>query len=494
MGAMLFEGSGKTYSYKSSTGERDVTITFKGQWRTKLFLVAGLLGMFLIVALCIGGYRVTVKAISLHLLEVHNVALAAAVARELKTEFAAILDVSRTLNEADVEAIAAAVITANEYRLHALLEDAHVHYFDIHDLSGRAIYTSHPDAVGSSHEDDDYFDAARSGIVTNYLDDKPADAGGASEPHVHLVTFAPIYGPAGTPPLAVLGLYAVADPGVIPYPMVKPLLATSFSAAPLLLLLMGGFYTYRRVKEGQPLIGPRRHGEDGESVVRCHTIAAQETERKRISRDLHDGIGQYLNAIKIHLQHIATSKEDRLSSDACDEIKDVVRVVTTASDEVRRISLALRPTMLDDLGLVATMSWLCREFVLLHQNIALHKRVEVDEESIPDELKTAIYRILQEALTNVAKHSHATRVEVTLDKLGDGRNEALCLTVLDDGQGFDHDEVRKHHRADGGLGLHSMRERAELDGGVLTIRSSKQEGTCVKATWPLRRSAGVGRD
>lgn len=485
MGALLFEGSGRSYSYKSPKGERDVARTFMDRWRTKLLLAASLLGVFLLVVLCVGGYRVTVKSISLHFLEVHNVALAAAVARELKTEFAAFLDVNSTLNEADAEAIVGEVVTANEYRLYALLEDAHVHYFDIHDLSGRAIYTSHPDAMGSSHEDDDYFDAARSGIVTNYLDHKPVDAGGGSEPHMHLVTFAPIHGSAGTHPLAILGLYAVADPGAIPYPMVKPLIATSFSAVPLLLLLMGGGYMYRRVKEGQPMIGPRLYTGGGESAVRCHTIAAQETERKRISRDLHDGIGQYLNAIKIHLQHIASSKEDRLSSDACDEIKDVVRVVTTASDEVRRISLALRPTMLDDLGLVATMSWLCREFVMQHQNISLHKRVEVDEEVIPDELKTAIYRILQEALTNVAKHSRATRVEVMLGKIVDGRNGSLCLTVLDDGQGFDHDEVRQQHRTDGGLGLHSMRERAELDGGVLTIRSSKKEGTCVKATWPL---------
>lgn len=454
--------------------------------RAQLPLAAGVLGILILVGLCVAGYRMAVKAISLRLIEEHNVALATAVARELEAELAKLFEGIGSIHDLDTGMIATAVIAANEMRLHALLQDAHVHYFDIHDLSGRAIYTSHPDLVGSSHEDDPDFEAARAGAVTNHLDDRPADAADASAPHNHLVTFAPIRDPVRETALGVVGLYAIAEPGVLPYPAMKPLLAAAFAIAPAAAILLGGIRAYRRSKADQSLIGGRPYPAHGDDAGRCHTITAQESERKRISRDLHDGIGQYLNAIRFHLQHIASSNEDRLPSDARDEIKDVVQVVASATEEVRRISLALRPTMLDDLGLLATMNWLCREFASAHPDIALLKRVEVMEQDIPDRLKTPVYRILQEALTNVAKHSRANHVEIVLEQVIDCKKPALRLTIADDGEGFDPYQAHCQERANGGVGLHSMRERAEMDGGVLGIRSSKPGGTRIQACWPLQ--------
>lgn len=458
----------------------------RGGLRTRLLLAAGTLAMVALVGLCITGYRLTVKTLSLRLIEEHNVALATAVARELETEFATLLANIESVHWGEADIVSAAVIARNEARLLTLLEDAHVHYFDIHSLSGQAIYTSHPDRVGSSHHDDPDFAAARTGTVTNYLDYRPADAAGADEPHHHLVTFAPIRHPTRADTLGVVGLYAVAEPGTLPYPALKPLLVSAFALAPAALLALAGTRAYRRRKAGLPLLGPHPQGTHGDDAGRCHTIAAQETERKRISRDLHDGIGQYLNAIKIHLQHISSTHESHLPSDARAEIQGVVSVVSSASEEVRRISLALRPAMLDDLGLLATLNWLCREFALAHPEIALYKRVVVIEQDIPDRLKTAVYRILQEALTNVARHSQARRVEIELVRARDGGVPTLGLTITDDGIGFNPYEAQCRERSNGGVGLHSMRERAELDGGTLQIQARKHGGTRINASWPLR--------
>lgn len=436
-----------------------------------------LLGLLLLALLCLVGYRLTVKTISLRLIEEHNVALAAAVARELAAEYHLLFDDGRRI--ADTDHIAAAVIPTNEVRLRALLQDAHVHYFDVHDLSGQVIYTSHPDRIGCSHTDDPNFAAALSGAVTNFLDYQPADMAGIPDTHVHLVTFSPISIPQQDRSLGVLGLYALVDPGALPSPLMQPLLAGTYALPPLLL----AFAAMRARRHSQAAWSRPDEGQTA-AVGLCHTIAVQETERKRISRDLHDGISQYLNAIKIHLQHIATDRDERLPSDTRQELEGIVRFVTSASDEVRRISLALRPTMLDDLGLLATMSWLCREFANTHPDIALEKRVTVTEQDIPDRLKTPIYRILQEALANVTKHSRASWVDVVLEKRMEANGPVLTLTVADDGDGFDLAEVRCRQRGDGGLGLCSMRERAEFDGGSLRIQSECKAGTRIEASWP----------
>ncbi|HEY9198571.1 MAG TPA: sensor histidine kinase [Gammaproteobacteria bacterium] len=308
-----------------------------------------------------------------------------------------------------------------------------------------------------------------------------------TQPHMHLVTFAPIHGPDHNAPLGVLGLYGVMEPGILPYPFIQFLIGAIFGLPPAAVFIYGCVRLYRR-RQGNLHSGHESLQLHDADAVRCHTITAQETERKRISQDLHDGICQYLNAIKLRLQNISTGLAANHAADACTEIEEVVQVVTSASDEVRRISLALRPAMLDDLGLVATLNWLCREFSSTHPDIALIKDVNIQEQDIPDRLKTTIFRISQEALTNVAKHSHATHVHIALEVETGDKGSSLSLTVTDNGRGFDPSAERCHIRSDGGLGMHSMRERAQLDGGMLQIHSAQDTGTRIRARWPIQQA------
>jgi signal transduction histidine kinase len=136
--------------------------------------------------------------------------------------------------------------------------------------------------------------------------------------------------------------------------------------------------------------------------------------------------------------------------------------------------------MLDDLGILATLSWFFRRFQAAHPKIAIEQKIVIGEENVPDSLKTSIFRITQEAMNNIVKHSQADSVSLSLNCEG-GRME---LRIQDNGIGFDLEETHSRERSERGLGLESMRERVELSGGSLTVESAKGRGTLIRASWP----------
>ncbi len=208
-------------------------------------------------------------------------------------------------------------------------------------------------------------------------------------------------------------------------------------------------------------------------------LGAQEEERKRIALELHDGIGQSLSAIKFTLETALARGTPGLERDPCG-LESVVPMVQAAVEEVRRIGRNLRPSILDDLGMLPTVSWLCREFESVYTGIRLDQQIEIGEQQIPEALKIHIYRILQEALNNSAKHSGADRISVFLGK----RGKKLELMVGDNGRGLRRGTESAPESSGSGTGLTGMRERAELSGGTLRIESSGESGTTVKASWP----------
>ena len=209
-------------------------------------------------------------------------------------------------------------------------------------------------------------------------------------------------------------------------------------------------------------------------------MSAQESERQRVARELHDSIGQSLSAAKFMVER-ALDEQGITDGDSAQgrTLRTVVPVLQAAVEEVRRISMALRPTTLDDLGLIATIAWFAREFQMTYPHMDVERLIEVEEFEVPDLLKTNIFRILQEAMNNASKYSQASKITVSLRQiLGD-----LQLVVGDNGVGFDPDQPRR--KTHGGFGLVSMRERAELFGGTLIITSAVGAGTMVIAQWSL---------
>jgi signal transduction histidine kinase len=149
-------------------------------------------------------------------------------------------------------------------------------------------------------------------------------------------------------------------------------------------------------------------------------------------------------------------------------------------EEVRRIAMNLRPSTLDDLGILPTLGWFCREFRGLHPQLAVAAIVEVREEEIADALKTALYRIVQEAFNNVVTHAGARNISLSLQRV----DHHIRLRIADDGKGFDEQALARLDGNAGGLGLASMRQRVESAGGRFSIGSKPGEGTTIVAVWP----------
>jgi signal transduction histidine kinase len=165
-----------------------------------------------------------------------------------------------------------------------------------------------------------------------------------------------------------------------------------------------------------------------------------------------------------------------------ESLEALVPLLQQLSDEVRRIHTDLRPSLLDDLGIVLTISWFCREFESLYSDIRIEKTINIEEKQIPDRFKIVIFRVLQEALHNVAKHSKAKHARVFLR----GTDGHIELLVKDEGQGFDVEGLRSEKGLSAGFGLISMKERTELSGGAFSVVSSKGRGTAVRASWPIK--------
>jgi signal transduction histidine kinase len=200
-------------------------------------------------------------------------------------------------------------------------------------------------------------------------------------------------------------------------------------------------------------------------------VAAQEEERKKLSRELHDHVGQMLTALRMELgriDRVALAAGARLSG-AISECRDLIdQIVRT----VRDLSSGLRPSMLDDLGLGPALEWLARD-VTRRTGIPVDLLAEGDFDNLPESHRTCIYRGVQEALTNVLRHAAATRIDITVTDVRDG----LDVVIADDGRGMDPG------RRSAGLGLRGIEERVrELDGSMEI--STSDRGTAVRIRLP----------
>jgi PAS domain S-box-containing protein len=216
-------------------------------------------------------------------------------------------------------------------------------------------------------------------------------------------------------------------------------------------------------------------------ILSSQLITAKEAERKRIAHELHDSVGQYLSSIKFNLENIISRMEKGSPGSGLTSLKESIPVIQATIEEVRRISMDLRPSILDDLGILATISWFCREFQAVYTSIKVNTSIALEEEAVPEQLKIIIFRIIQEALNNAAKHSQADTVDINLAK-GDGSIE---LSISDNGTGFDVQETILREDSSRGMGLASMEERSDLSGGCFSIDSVKGLGTLIMCTWRL---------
>lgn len=221
-----------------------------------------------------------------------------------------------------------------------------------------------------------------------------------------------------------------------------------------------------------------------QSQEELHQLSAQllniqEAERQRIAGDLHDVIGQSLSVVKVAIEEAQQQFVRDDNPDAAAVLGRLVPWVKQALAEVRRVSMDLRPAIIDDLGLLPTLSWFFREFGASCRTIVVEPRIAIEESDVPAPLKIAIFRILQEAVTNIIKHARATRIQVVLQRAG----SVIQLAVIDNGTGFDTQAPGDTRNWKSGLGLASMRERARVSGGSYVLESTLGVGTSVFVSW-----------
>jgi len=213
-------------------------------------------------------------------------------------------------------------------------------------------------------------------------------------------------------------------------------------------------------------------------------LHAQEDERKRISRDLHDVVSQALVAISMNLEALnqpATADTKAFKT----KVAATRRLVLQTIDTVHRFARELRPTMLDELGLLPTLKSYLKDFAN-RTGLQVDFHADAGAEDLDDDRKTVVFRIAQESLTNVAKHAQASRVKFSIRKIKD----TICVAIADNGKSFNRDSMgsaRKKKR----LGLLGMSERARLVGGIFAIEAQPVKGTTVRVMIPFKAAAAT---
>jgi len=208
-------------------------------------------------------------------------------------------------------------------------------------------------------------------------------------------------------------------------------------------------------------------------------INAQESERRRVSRDLHDSVNQILSSVKFRMESVEerTKRKDKALRDVVASAKDSLE---RAMHEVRRISQNLRPSELDDLGVIPAVRSMCEEFKEVTK-IDVDLKFSRFPKKLSPEIEVTMYRIIQEALSNVAKHSDATKLVIRCER----EQSRLTLKIKDNGKGFDEQNLTSHSPKNSGMGLLNMKERAAFVGGTVSVHSSPRGGMEINVQLPF---------
>lgn len=213
-------------------------------------------------------------------------------------------------------------------------------------------------------------------------------------------------------------------------------------------------------------------GRENERKLAKNIVEIQEKERRHLARELHDHLGQILTGLQFMLENTKNQSGDQQRS----SIEEIQKTISEVIEQVREMSLNLRPSILDDMGLLPTLQWHIERFET-QTGIQVNFSCSKFEGRFPSDIETTAYRIIQEALTNVARHAQATEVFVGLLI----QDDTLWIEILDQGNGFDTDAISKRSTS----GLSGMRERASLVGGYLIIKSYPTQGTQIVSALPL---------
>lgn len=236
------------------------------------------------------------------------------------------------------------------------------------------------------------------------------------------------------------------------------------------------------ISERKRMTDALNHSRERLKIMSKRTLNALEADRRSVSKELHDSIAASLAAIKFSLED-KEIKRTQNHGQLEQSLEQEIAYLIAAIKETKRIAANLRPTILDDLGLMATIKWYLRQFQRMYGNIQLDFKSEIAETDVPEAMKIIIYRIIQEGLSNAKKHGEASLVRLHMG-FSDGKR-SISVFIDDDGRGFDVEETLSRKDPLGGYGLVAMRERCEIYGGSFHIESQIGVGTRLNAILPI---------
>ena len=213
-------------------------------------------------------------------------------------------------------------------------------------------------------------------------------------------------------------------------------------------------------------------------VLSAQLMNADENDRKRIANDLHEDVAQTLTAAKLYLErakHIQSSSDSQIDAEP---LERTISILQDAIQDVRTLAMELRPTTLDEFGIVKTIDWICREFSNEYNKISLDANIEVEEEEIPSALKTIIYRVIRDGLDSIGEQELATKVSLRVS-----RHENNLILCIEDNAVAYHPE-RDDRNSEQNVALATIKERVILTGGIFKVTSNRQGGTIMTAEWP----------
>ena len=209
-------------------------------------------------------------------------------------------------------------------------------------------------------------------------------------------------------------------------------------------------------------------------------LMVEKEETKRIAKELHHDLAQSLSTIRLDLGEAIQQIKGNKINVGIENIEAVILKIREITTQAQTIGMHLYPPILNDVGILATISWFCREFQRTHSGISVDLHIDVQEKDVPEFLKHVIYKILQVALNNILSHNKANLVSLFLSK----RNATVELIIHDNGEAFD---MEREDLAGSTLvfGLDSIREWTEIAGGSSAIESLMDKGTIISASWPV---------
>ena len=247
---------------------------------------------------------------------------------------------------------------------------------------------------------------------------------------------------------------------------------------PLVLEMGIDITQHKRAEEALRTSGGAAPEQESYRNLAGHLLTAQEAERKRLARELHDDLSQRLAGLAMEAEMLERQMPPQGAGAV--RLKEMKDKLVTLSIDVHVMSRRLHPSILDDLGLSDAIASECARFQR-QDSIAVNFRAENITREVPPDVAVCLYRIVQEGLRNISRHAGATEVTISLV----GKNDTIPLTISDNGKGFDPDRVKEKQ----GLGLDSMEERAYLIGGDFSIKSQPGQGTVIEVVVPLSRSS-----